>query len=171
MELEPQFNEPLLSTSLQDFWGRRWNLMVTSILRPTVYEPTLVFSRRRVGNEAARVVAVFMTFVVSGAMHELVFYHLGRVKPTLEVTLLFLLHGVCLCVEIGVKRVARGRWRVHRQVSGPVTVVFVLGTGFWLFLPPLLRCGAHVRAFEEYAILGAFLGRVGRSLVSVGWWF
>ncbi|KAJ6779053.1 LONG-CHAIN-ALCOHOL O-FATTY-ACYLTRANSFERASE 3-RELATED [Salix koriyanagi] len=27
LELEPQFNDPYLSTSLQDFWGRRWNLM------------------------------------------------------------------------------------------------------------------------------------------------
>ncbi|KAL4600881.1 hypothetical protein ACB092_11G232000 [Castanea dentata] len=40
LELEPQFNEPYLSTSLQDFWGRRWNLMVTSILHVTVYNPT-----------------------------------------------------------------------------------------------------------------------------------
>ncbi|KAL4600869.1 hypothetical protein ACB092_11G231000 [Castanea dentata] len=31
MELEPQFKEPYLSTSLQDFWGKRWNLMVTNI--------------------------------------------------------------------------------------------------------------------------------------------
>ncbi|CAI0560294.1 unnamed protein product [Linum tenue] len=40
LELEPQFNEPYLSTSLQDFWGRRWNLTVTRILRPSVYDPT-----------------------------------------------------------------------------------------------------------------------------------
>ncbi|CAN1822886.1 Acyl-CoA--sterol O-acyltransferase 1 [Linum perenne] len=39
LELEPQFNEPYLSTSLQEFWGRRWNLSVTRILRPTVYDP------------------------------------------------------------------------------------------------------------------------------------
>ncbi|KAL5702667.1 hypothetical protein ACHQM5_027853 [Ranunculus cassubicifolius] len=39
-EIEPQFNDPYRTTSLQDFWGRRWNLMVTGILRPTVYLPT-----------------------------------------------------------------------------------------------------------------------------------
>ncbi|KAL7186638.1 hypothetical protein ACSBR2_028380 [Camellia fascicularis] len=39
LELEPQFNEPYLSTSLQDFWGRRSYLMIRSILRPTVYIP------------------------------------------------------------------------------------------------------------------------------------
>ncbi|KAK7387130.1 hypothetical protein VNO78_27657 [Psophocarpus tetragonolobus] len=31
-EIEPQFNEPYLSTSLQDFWGHRWNLTVTRII-------------------------------------------------------------------------------------------------------------------------------------------
>ncbi|CAM8903193.1 unnamed protein product [Rhodiola kirilowii] len=41
LQLEPQFNEPYLATSLKDFWGKRWNLVVTSILRPTVYEPTM----------------------------------------------------------------------------------------------------------------------------------
>ncbi|CAM8879155.1 unnamed protein product [Rhodiola kirilowii] len=41
LELEPQFNEPYLATSLKDFWGKRWNLAVTSILRLTVYEPTI----------------------------------------------------------------------------------------------------------------------------------
>ncbi|XP_012849579.1 PREDICTED: probable long-chain-alcohol O-fatty-acyltransferase 1 [Erythranthe guttata] len=44
-ELEPQFNEPYLSTSLQDFWGRRWNLMVMRMPRPTVY-PCLTGQRR-----------------------------------------------------------------------------------------------------------------------------
>lgn len=28
LEIEPHFNEPYLSSSLQDFWGHRWNLMV-----------------------------------------------------------------------------------------------------------------------------------------------
>ncbi|KAL1562509.1 hypothetical protein AAHA92_05083 [Salvia divinorum] len=39
VDLEPQFNEPCLATSLQHFWGRRWNLMVPNILHPTVYRP------------------------------------------------------------------------------------------------------------------------------------
>ncbi|CAA7021159.1 unnamed protein product [Microthlaspi erraticum] len=37
-DLEPQFNEPYLATSLQDFWGRRWNLMVSSNLRFAFHE-------------------------------------------------------------------------------------------------------------------------------------
>ena len=38
-ELAPQFNQPYLSTSLSDFWGRRWNIVASSCLRFLIYEP------------------------------------------------------------------------------------------------------------------------------------
>nr|GEV35870.1 hypothetical protein [Tanacetum cinerariifolium] len=38
-EIEPQFNDAYLATSLQDFWGRCWNLVVSSILLHIVYNP------------------------------------------------------------------------------------------------------------------------------------
>ncbi|KAM7530839.1 hypothetical protein LguiB_034249 [Lonicera macranthoides] len=163
-ELEPQFNEPYLSTSLQDFWGRRWNIMVSSILRPTVYKPVLCLSARLIGRELAPLPAVFGTFVVSALMHELVFYYLGRVKPTGEISTFFLLHGVCLLGEIALKKWVNGRWRVPQVVSGPLTVGFVLATGGWLFFPVLLRCKADARALDEYAAVGAFVKDVRRAL-------
>ncbi|GAB4830768.1 hypothetical protein Ancab_004801 [Ancistrocladus abbreviatus] len=165
LELDPQFNEPLLSTSLQDFWGRRWNLMVTSILRPTVYEPAMDIYTRILGRRLAQLLAVFTTFVASAVMHEVVLYHLGRLRPTLEVTFFFLLHGVCVCVEIAVKKAVSGsKWRLYRVVSGPLTMGFVIATGIWLFLPPMLRCKVDDRGFEEYAMVGAFVRNMSRSL-------
>ncbi|KAH7839078.1 hypothetical protein Vadar_034608 [Vaccinium darrowii] len=157
LELEPQFNEPYLSTSLQDFWGRRWNTMVSRILRPTVYDPTLSISTRILGRRWATLTAVMATFVVSALMHELVFYYLGRKPPTWEITWFFILHGVCLGVEIAVKKALKGRWRLPPVVSTPLTVGVVMVTGFWLFFPELLRCKSDVRAFKEYAIVGAFM--------------
>ncbi|GAB2298952.1 hypothetical protein Dimus_033028 [Dionaea muscipula] len=166
VELEPQFKDPLLSTSLQDFWGRRWNLMVTSILRTTVYQPSLGFFSRYVRRRTAKLPSVFMTFVVSAAMHELVFYHMGRLRPNFQITFFFLLHGFCLCAEIAIKEFAgNGKLRLRRAVSGPLTVAFVVATGFWLFFPPFLRCGTDVRAFNEYAVLGAFLRNFSRALI------
>lgn len=165
-ELEPQFNEPYLSTSLQDFWGRRWNIMVSRILRPTVYEPVLGLSARLIGRELASLPAVFGTFVVSALMHELVFYYLGRVKPTGEISAFFLLHGVCLLAEIAIKKWVNGRWRVPQVVSGPLTVGYVFATGGWLFLPVLLRCKADARALDEYAAVGAFVKDVRRAMAS-----
>ncbi|XP_057537953.1 acyl-CoA--sterol O-acyltransferase 1-like [Amaranthus tricolor] len=162
LELEPQFNEPLLSTSIQDFWGKRWNLMVTGILRPTVYLPTQEYFTKIIGRKTALLPAVMATFVVSALMHELIFYYLGREEPTFEVTWFFLLHGFCLCVEIAVKKYGRERkwWVPPRWLSGPLTVLFVVGTGFWLFLPPLLNAGLETRGLGEYAVIGGFIKRV-----------
>jgi hypothetical protein len=59
MEMEPQVDRPYLASSLGDFWGRRWNLMVPAILRPSVYGPV----RARFGDAAG----VLASFLVSGA--------------------------------------------------------------------------------------------------------
>ncbi|XP_027343967.1 probable long-chain-alcohol O-fatty-acyltransferase 1 [Abrus precatorius] len=157
-EIEPQFNEPYLCTSLQDFWGRRWNLTVTRILRPTVYDPVRRMSTRFVGPSHATSVAVLAAFLVSGLMHELIYYYLARVPPTWEVTYFFVLHGVCTVVEVAVKRVMLRRgWRLHRAVSAPLVMAFLAVTGMWLFFPQLLRNGVDRKAIREYAILVDFV--------------
>ena len=108
MELQPQFNEPYLSTTLQDFWGRRWNLMVTNTLRITVYNSTQhALVTRGINKKWAPLVVVFATFVVSGFMHELIFYLLWSVSPTWEVTWFFLLYGL-ICVWL--LRLSWRRW-------------------------------------------------------------
>ncbi|KAF7120691.1 hypothetical protein RHSIM_Rhsim13G0145900 [Rhododendron simsii] len=104
LQLEPQFNEPYLSTSLQDFWGNRWNMMVSCALRLTVYDPTLSAWTRIVGRESASLPAVLATFMVSAVMHELMFYYLGRKRHNWEITWFSILHGVCLVVEIATRR-------------------------------------------------------------------
>ncbi|KAK2987060.1 hypothetical protein RJ640_004786 [Escallonia rubra] len=143
LEPEPQFNEPYLATSLQDFWGRRWNLMVPSILRPAVYDPL----RRTVG----LLPAYFATFLVSGLMHEIIYFYLTRASPTWEVTWFFVLHGVCTAAEVAAKKALAGRWRLHRAVSGLLTVGFVAVTGVWLFLPQVMRNGVDQKAIKEYS--------------------
>lgn len=156
-ELEPQFTEPYLSTSLQDFWGRRWNLMVTNILRPVAYDPVRRISMRILGPRWARFLAVMSTFAVSGLMHEAIYYYLTRVSPTWEVTWFFVLHGVCVAVEVEVKKAAADRWRLHPVVSGPLTIVFLAVTGNWLFFPQLLRNGVDLKAIHEYGIMVDFV--------------
>ncbi|KAL9296102.1 hypothetical protein ACSQ67_021998 [Phaseolus vulgaris] len=127
------------------------------ILRPTVYEPTLKGASKVVGSRWAPLPAVMGTFVVSGLMHELILFYLGRLEPTFRMTCFFLLHGICLVAEIALKTTLTGRWRLPRFVSGPLTVVFVMGTSLSLFLPEFIRCRVDVRAFEEYAALGHLL--------------
>uniref|UniRef100_A0A7C9CES4 Long-chain-alcohol O-fatty-acyltransferase n=2 Tax=Opuntia streptacantha TaxID=393608 RepID=A0A7C9CES4_OPUST len=159
VELCPPFDEPYLSTSLQDFWGRRWNLMVSDLLRYTIYLPMRAFWEIRLGKRWAPLPAVMASFLVSGLMHELLFYHITRASPTWEVTCFFLLHGVFVAAEIGLKRaLGLGReWAVHWALAGPLTVGFVMGTGFWLFLPQLVRNKVDERALEEVKAVGRFV--------------
>ncbi|KAK8705989.1 hypothetical protein V6N13_049571 [Hibiscus sabdariffa] len=149
LELEPPSDEPYLSTSLQNFWGRRWNLTVTYLLRHTVYKPVRSIFDDVLGSGWGPLPALLATFLVSGLMHELLFYYITPVGPSWEMTWFFVLHGACVAVEIGVKRVFSGRVQLHPAVSTPLTVGFVVGTAMWLFFPPLTRSGAVEKAMEE----------------------
>ncbi|XP_047318138.1 acyl-CoA--sterol O-acyltransferase 1-like [Impatiens glandulifera] len=161
LDLEAQFNEPYLSSSLQDFWGRRWNVMVSRILRPTVYDPTMWVASRFVGRKWAPLVAVFNTFIVSAIMHEIIFLYLGRRRPTFMISWFFVFHGFCLVVEITLKKLNEGcgGFGLPRMVATILTMGFVLVTASWWFFPEIIRCKAESRAFDEYAIVGAFFRR------------
>ncbi|KAK9080682.1 hypothetical protein SSX86_000440 [Deinandra increscens subsp. villosa] len=158
LEIEPQFREPYLSKSLQDFWGRRWNRMSSSALRDMVYIPARVIFTRALGRLWGQLLATFATFFVSGLMHELMFWYLTRVWPTWEVMWFFVLHGVCVVVEVAVKKAVNGRFRLHRAVAAPVTMAFVMVTGGWLLFPQLIRNGVVAKILKECSILLEMLG-------------
>ncbi|KAK6934526.1 Wax synthase domain [Dillenia turbinata] len=153
-DIEPQFNEPYLSTSLQDFWSRRWNLMVPSILRPTVYDPTRNVLIPILGKMWALIVAYVATFLVSGLMHEIIYYQLTRARPTWEVTWFFVLQGVCTAAEVAVKRLwLTDGWGLHGAISRALTLGFIGVTGVWLFFPQIIRHGVDEKAIREYPVM------------------
>jgi len=160
-DLEPQSNKPYLATSLQDFWGRRWNLMVPAILRPAVYAPMRRVSERKMSSGWALFPGILAAFIVSGLIHELLFFYLIREMPTGEVTLFFVLHGVCTAVELAVKKktTVTQRWRLSPWVSRVLTVGFVFVTGGWLFTPQLKRSGVMERFTSEAVLLVEFIKR------------
>jgi hypothetical protein len=91
-------------------------------------------------------------------MHEIIYYYLTRASPTWEVTWFFVLHGVCTSVEVAIKKIVLRRgWRLHRAISGPLTLVFLAVTGNWLFFPQLERNGVVRKAIGEYAIMVNFV--------------
>ncbi|XP_060185338.1 acyl-CoA--sterol O-acyltransferase 1-like [Lycium barbarum] len=149
VELEPPFDEPYKTSSLQDFWGRRWNLMVTNILRPTVYDPVRSMMTNMITRKWAPLPAILATFFVSGIMHELIFYYIARVKSSWEVTCFFIIHGVALSLEIMIKKLLNDKIRVPRIISGPLALGFIILTSFWLFFPPLLRGQPDVKGCTE----------------------
>ncbi|RVW70227.1 Long-chain-alcohol O-fatty-acyltransferase [Vitis vinifera] len=137
--------------------GGRWNLMVSSILRPTIYFPIRGFTASRLGPRCSHLLAMLAAFTVSGLMHEVIYYYLTRVTPTWEVTWFFVLQGVCTAAEVAAKKAAAGRWQLPPAVTRPLTVVFVAATGFWLFFPQLLRNHVDVKTIGEYSILLDFV--------------
>ncbi|XP_075081975.1 acyl-CoA--sterol O-acyltransferase 1-like [Nicotiana tabacum] len=157
VELEPPFDEPYLASSLQDFWGKRWNLMVTNILRPTVYDPVRSIAMDWIPRKWAPLPAVLATFFVSGLMHEVIFYYIGRLKPSGEVMVFFLLHGLALALEIVIKKVLNGRIWIPRIISGPLALAFIIFTSFWLFFPPFLRGETELKACTESLAFLEFL--------------
>ncbi|KAJ8770503.1 hypothetical protein K2173_017994 [Erythroxylum novogranatense] len=141
-ELVPLFNHPYLATSLHDFWGRRWNRLSSSILRHTIHDPTKNALLGIVGVGPAKVVALITTLVVSGIMHELMFYYITcGLTPSWEMTWFFVLHGLCMAFESIFKYLARARgWSpVHSAISRLLTLGFVLATFYRLLVLPVLR--------------------------------
>lgn len=97
--------------------------------------------------------AIFGVFVVSGLMHELMYYYVTRVAPTWEMTWFFILHGVAVVAEVVVKKVVPDKMRLHSVVSGALALGFVAVTAVWLFLPQLVRNGVDEKSIGEYSKL------------------
>ncbi|GER32870.1 MBOAT (membrane bound O-acyl transferase) family protein [Striga asiatica] len=166
LELEPASDEPYLATSLREFWGRRWNLTVNDVLRRTVYRPVRSAAG---GGRCAAMAAVMGSFLVSGLMHELLFWYVTRAWPSWEMTAFFVLHGACVAAEFGLGAAGRDRWRLPWFVGGPLTIGFVVGSSSWLFFPPLVRNGADVRVIEEFRYVAKVVkGNIVNFLCFVG---
>nr|CAB3487413.1 unnamed protein product [Digitaria exilis] len=156
LDLEPQFDRPYLSASLREFWGRRWNLSVSALLRQSVFRPV----RARHGTVAAGVVV----FAVSGLMHEVLYSYVTLRAPTGNAVALFALHGAWAGAE--------GWWAAHERWPRPpralatlLTLAFVAVTVFWLFFPPLMRAGADKQMIAECEAMVAFLRDAVGSLL------
>ncbi|GKV43788.1 hypothetical protein SLEP1_g51041 [Rubroshorea leprosula] len=155
-ELEPQFNEPLLANSLQDFWGRRWNLMSSDVLRHLIYNPLRRISKRIIGDRWKSLPAILGTFFVSGLMHEVLYYHLTHLPPTWEATCYFVMHGICVDVEIVMKKkkvilIGRKRQFLINVISRLLVLAFLLVTSIWILFAPLLRNGFYEKVYMEYS--------------------
>ncbi|XP_021766666.1 acyl-CoA--sterol O-acyltransferase 1-like [Chenopodium quinoa] len=101
----PILKQPNRATSLQNFWGRRWNRVSSDILRHTIYNPARKLLDVYFGVGPGQVVALVITLVVSGIMHQIMFYHMTcGMKPTWEVTKFFVLQGIFMAIELLVKR-------------------------------------------------------------------
>ncbi|KAI3857251.1 hypothetical protein MKW92_032656 [Papaver armeniacum] len=125
LEVEPPFGNLLvLSPSFHEFWGRRWNKVVSSLLRSLVYEPV-----RRITKQSWGIyVAILATFSVSGLMHELMIFYPGRKKPWGGLLVFFILQGVGVSVEIYLKR--SWKWQLNQLVSQLILQASIISSSF-----------------------------------------
>ncbi len=124
VKAEPIMSAPLRSTSLGEFWGKRWNLGFRQLSHELIFRPLY----RRLGVDAAG----FLVFVVSGLIHDLVISLPARGGYGLP-TIYFLLQGTGMTIEhsrFG-KRLGLG----HGGRGWSFMMVFVAAPVFLLFHP------------------------------------
>jgi len=124
----PVMAAPIRSTSLSEFWGRRWNLGFRQLGHDLIFQPL----HGRIGPGGAG----FLVFVASGLIHDFVISypaHGGYGLPSAY----FVLQGVGVSFERS--RVGK-RLGLRRGVRGWLyTALFTAGPAFWLFHPPFVR--------------------------------
>lgn len=86
-------NSPFLSKSLREFWGRRYNRLVSTLLKQSIFEPV-----RRLPHCSANTAAV-ASFVASGLLHGHVAVAAMGASSPLPSFMFFVLHGLACCVE------------------------------------------------------------------------
>jgi hypothetical protein len=124
VQVEPLMRAPLLSSSLSDFWGRRWNLAFRDLTYSLVFLPL----RRRLGIQGS----MLATFFLSGLIHDLVISFPAGGAYGLP-TLYFMLQGAGLALEHSSFGKKIG---LHGGVVGWTFAFLVTtGTAYFLFHP------------------------------------
>ena len=127
VDAQPIMSKPILSKTLSEFWGKRWNLGFRQLAHDLIFRPLY----KRIGVVAAGL----LVFVASGLIHDLVISLPARGGYGLP-TGYFIFQGLGVMLE---------RSRLGRRLglqTGPAAWIFmVLVTAvpaFWLFHPPFV---------------------------------
>ncbi|CAN0361738.1 unnamed protein product [Discosporangium mesarthrocarpum] len=138
---------PLQATSVAEFWGRRWNREVHSLLKDGVYDPVVQALRAAPGlpQGLRRNIAVMATFAVSGLLHAHVYALLGN-PPNFWLALGYFVAqpaGMFFERAAGVKAWPRPLARLWTVAFVAGTLPLLLEPMFWLLPPhaPLVLLG------------------------------
>ena len=124
VDAEPIMSNPIASTSLSEFWGKRWNLGFRQLAHDFIFRP----AQKQLGVKAAGL----LVFVASGLIHDLVISLPARGGYGLP-TGYFLVQGLGVIFErsalghqVGMRKTERSRIFTFVVTAVPV---------FWLFHP------------------------------------
>ncbi len=124
-------NYPFLSKSIREFWGRRYNLLVGTLLKEAVFHPV-----RRLSNSST-MIAALASFIMSGLLHAHVAVAGFGASSPLPSFLFFILQGIACCIE------------VKCPFSLPKPLGIILTHAFLLVTAPLYL-GLFTRAGPEF---------------------
>jgi predicted DCC family thiol-disulfide oxidoreductase YuxK len=123
----PIMDAPLQSTSLTEFWGRRWNGAFNQLVRDVFF--------RRFARSFGTISATLTAFLISGLIHELVISLPAGAGYGLP-TSYFLLQGWGIVVQ----RTPGKRWHLSQGTRGWLfTMLITVAPAFWLFHPPFVQ--------------------------------
>jgi hypothetical protein len=124
LDVRPIMDAPLNSTSLGEFWGRRWNGPFNQLAFENIFRP--------VARNTGPILGTIVAFLASGLIHELVISLPARVGYGLP-TAYFLLQGCGVIIQHRVPRIRHG-------MAGQFFTAFIVAVpAFWLFHPPFVR--------------------------------
>jgi hypothetical protein len=135
------FDNPLAATSLRDFWGRRWNRIMSGMLRDLIFIPL----SRKIGV----IGATGAVFLYSGVLHEFVsvLARSGYGGPTMY----FLIQGAAFLCEG--TRFGR-RFLVGSPLAGRCWTALVVIGPVALVVPPAFLYEVIVPVLREARVLG-----------------
>lgn len=125
---QPIMNAPIRSTSLGEFWGKRWNLGFRQLTHGLVFQPV----RRHLGPA----VAALASFLASGLVHDFVISFPAGGGYGLP-TAYFLIQGLGVLLERSKVGVHLGIGRGFR--GSLFTLLCTAAPAFWLFHPIFVR--------------------------------
>jgi hypothetical protein len=124
----PIMSSPILSKTLSEFWGKRWNLGFRQLAHEFVFRPL----QKHTGAS----VAGLLVFVVSGLIHDLVISVPARGGYGLP-TGYFIVQGLGVMFERSA--FARGIGLQTKLPGRIFTVLVTAAPAFWLFHPPFVN--------------------------------
>jgi hypothetical protein len=124
-EHAPLQRAPILSRTIAEFWGQRWNRMVSLTLRKNFFDP---MARRR-----APVAGLLAAFAASAVVHAYIVVPVGGTVAAAQMGAFFVLQGVSLVLQT---RLGVSRWRT---LLARASTLFAFILTLPLFIEPGLR--------------------------------
>ena len=129
---------PFFPTGLHDFWSRRWNIYVKSILHRVAFVALPKLTGFKEKSNARMISAGIFAFVVSGLLHEFMYtVSMDRWSGGRNM-LFFLVHGMFVGIELVCQGLLKRKQIVPPFIGWIYTIVALYSTGH-LFCDPWIE--------------------------------